>query len=717
MIEPGRVAVPAPTAPVSLSGLGGTETTTMVLLPRADGLPDIGWVGLSLAATDVRSLTIPASVETTAWNSWLIGSPVSVLPEHARGYLGRPALLGHRVGPEGPGSDWSTAFGPGSVGCADDSLVVEATDEAAGLGLRFEAEAVPGGGLRLRHLLTNAGAGPYVVDALDVVIPVPTGAGEILDFTGRWGRERQPQRRALADGQWVREHRRGMRILDGTGLIVVGTPGFGYGDGEVLGVHLAWSGNHRYAVEQLSSGVAVVRAGELLHPGELVLAEGETYAMPWVHVTASACGLDGLADATHQYVRSLAAHPSPPAPVMFNPWEAVYLDQDIDTLTALVDISARLGAERFVLDDGWFVGRTSLDDGLGDWTPDPAVWPDGLAPLVDRVHGKGMEFGLWWEPEAVNPTSAVYRAHPDWILRTGDRSPVLERNCYLLDLSREDVRAHLLDAFDRLVAAHRIDFVKWDHNRDQIDCGGSRDSGRPASRRQTLAFRELLDELARRHPAVSWESCASGGGRIDLDVLARVQSAWTSDATDPLSRQPIQHWTAQLAPLEYLGAHVTAPVSHQTGRTSTLDLRAATAFFGQFGIQWDLTKVPTHELDRLACWIDLYKRHRALLHTGRLTRVELPDGLLAHGVVSRDRSEALFSYAQIDEIVPVPPRLRIPGLDPDRSYRASLVAPPHPSVTWEVAGIQASGAALGALGLPGPARAPQSAALVHLRAA
>ncbi|MFE7393679.1 alpha-galactosidase [Streptomyces sp. NPDC057582] len=716
MIEPGRVAVPAPTAPVSLSGLGGTETTTMVLLPRADGLPDIGWMGLSLAATDVRSLTIPASVETTAWNSWLIGSPVSVLPEHARGYLGRPALLGHRVGPEGPGSDWSTAFGPGAVLCDDGSLVVQATDEAAGLELRFEAEAVPGGGLRLRHLLTNAGAGPYVVDTLDVVIPVPTGAGEILDFTGRWARERQPQRRALADGQWVREHRRGMRILDGTGLIVVGTPGFGYGNGEVLGVHLAWSGNHRYTVEQLSSGTAVVRAGELLHPGEVVLAEGETYAMPWVHVAASARGLDGLADATHQYVRSLAAHPSPPAPVMFNPWEAVYLDHDLDTLTALVDISARLGAERFVLDDGWFAGRTSLDDGLGDWTPDPAVWPNGLAPLVDRVHEKGMEFGLWWEPEAVNPNSAVYRDHPDWILRTGDRTPVLERNCYLLDLSRNDVRAHLLDAFDRLVAAHRIDFVKWDHNRDQIDGGDSHGSGRPASRRQTLAFRELLDELARRHPGISWESCASGGGRIDLDVLERVQSTWASDVTDPLSRQPIQHWTAQLAPLEYLGAHVAAPVSHQTGRTSTLDLRAATAFFGQFGVQWDLTKVPAHDLDRLARWIDLYKQHRTLLHTGRLTRVELPDGLLAHGVVARDRSEALFSYAQLDEIVPVPPRLRIPGLDPHRTYHASLITPTDPSVTWEVTGIQASGAALGTLGLPGPARAPQSAALVHLRA-
>ncbi|MEO3847530.1 alpha-galactosidase [Streptomyces sp. B8F3] len=714
MIEPGRVAVPVPTAPVSLSGPGGSESTTMVLLPRTDGLPDFGWMGPSLASGDVRSLTIPASVETTAWNSWLIGSPVTVFPEHARGYLGRPALLGHRIGPEGPGSDWSTAFGACTVWCDDGSLVVQASDESAGLELRFEAEAVAGGGLRLRHLLTNAGTGPYVVDALDVVIPMPPGAGEILDFTGRWARERQPQRRALADGQWVREHRRGMRSLDGTGLVVVGTPGFGYGTGEVLGVHLVWSGNHRYAVERLSSGAAVVRAGELLHPGELVLAEGETYTMPWVHVAASARGLDGLADATHQYVRSLAAHPPSPAPVMFNPWEAVYLDHDLDKLTALVDISAGLGAERFVLDDGWFAGRESLDDGLGDWTPDPVVWPDGLALLADRVHEKGMEFGLWWEPEAVNPNSAVYRDHPDWILRTGDRLPVLERNCYLLDLGRDDVRTHLVDVFDSLAAAHRIDFVKWDHNRDQIDGGHSRGSGRPAARRQTLAFRELLDELARRHPGISWETCASGGGRIDLDVLERVHSAWASDVTDPLSRQQIQHWTAQLAPLEYLGAHIAAPVSHQTGRTSSLDLRAATAFFGQFGVQWDLTKVPAHELDRLASWTSLYKRHRALLHTGRLTRVELPDGLLAHGVVAQDRSEALFSYAQLDEVVPVPPRLRIPGLDPDRTYRASLVSPTDPSVTWKVTDIQAGGAALGALGLPGPARAPQSAALVHL---
>ncbi|WP_326673803.1 alpha-galactosidase [Streptomyces sp. NBC_01257] len=716
MIEPGRVAEPAPTTPVSVSGRDGAETTTMVLLPRADGLPDIGWMGRPLPAADIRALTAPASIETTSWNAWLIGAPVSLLPEHARGYLGRPALLGHRIGPEGPGSDWSTAFGPGSVRCTDGSLTVEATDRAAGLALRFEAEAVTGGGLRLRHLLTNTGSGPYVVDALDVVLPLPTGAGEILDFTGRWARERQPQRRALADGQWVREHRRGMRALDGTGLVVVGTPGFGYGHGEVLGVHLAWSGNHRYAVEQLSSGTAVVRAGELLHPGELVLAEGETYETPWVHANASAQGLDGLADATHQYVRSLPAHPSTPAPVMFNPWEAVYLDHDVDTLTTLVDTSAKLGAERFVLDDGWFANRTSLARGLGDWFADPAVWPEGLAPLVDRVHDKGMEFGLWWEPEAVNPDSAVYRDHPDWILRTGDRSPVLERECYLLDLCRDEVRTHLLDAFDHLAAAHRIDFVKWDHNRDLIDGGDSRGSGRAASRRQTLAFRGLLGELARRHPGIAWESCASGGGRIDLDVLERVQSTWVSDVTDPLSRQSIQHWTAQLAPLEYLGAHVTAPVSHQTGRPGTLDLRAGTAFFGQLGVQWDLTKVPARELDRLARWIELYKEHRALLHTGRLTRVELPDGLLAQGVVARDRSEAVFSYAQLDEIVPVPPRLRIPGLDPDRTYRASLVAPEDPQVTWNVQGIHASGAALGTLGLPGPERAPQSAALVHLRA-
>jgi alpha-galactosidase len=201
-----------------------------------------------------------------------------------------------------------------------------------------------------------------------------------------------------------------------------------------------------------------------------------------------------------------------------------------------------------------------------------------------------------------------------------------------------------------------------------------------------------------------------------LDVLERVQSVWTSDCTDPLSRQPIQHWTAQLAPLEYLGAHVTAAVNHQTHRATTLDLRAATAFFGQFGIQWDLTKVAPADHERLGCWTDLYKRHRALLHTGRLTRVELGQGMLAHGVVAHDRSEAIFSYAQLDEIVPVPPRLRVPGLDPARTYRAALVSPADPTVAWPVTGIEASGATLAALGLPGPQRAPQSAAMVHLLA-
>lgn len=717
-------------------GLGTGERTALWLLPRPGALPRLVRVGVHdplVTSADVRGLHQDREV-VTSWGAWHHGSPVSLLPEHSDGWLGRPALLGFRAGAQG-GTDWSPSLVPAdaapAVSTQQGRQVITAHDVEAGLQLDTELEPLPGGAIRLRHTLTNLGPRPYHVESLEVVLPVPDDHLELLDFTGRWAMEWVPQRHRITDGSWVREHRRGMRALDAARCVVTGSAGFGYDSGEVLSVHLAWSGNHRYSLERLSSGQAVLRAGELLHPGETVLARGQSYSTPWVHVSASREGLDGLAAAAHTYLREAGDSPARPLPVMLNVWEAAYFDHDEAQLTVLADLAADVGVERFVIDDGWFDGRDDATRGLGDWVPDPRKWPEGLRPFAQHVHARGMQFGLWWEPEAVNPDSQLFRAHPDWILATGNRLPHLERDSYVLDLSRREVRDHLLAGLDVMLGEGYVDFVKWDFNRDLIDGGSGLHDGSASASRQTHAFYALLDEARLRYPAVEWESCASGGGRTDLEVMSRVQSAWPSDNTDPISRQLVQHWSSQLLPLELLGAHIATRTSHQTGRSTSFDLRAATAMFGQLGIQLDLRSCPQAELDHLAAWIRLYKEHRALLHSGRFFRVDLGPHLLVHGVRAADQSEAVVSYAQLGDRVGVPPRLRITGLDRARTYRVRRVLPDVSSdsgwaapglgprggaAQWEVDGCVVSGAALASIGLPGPERAPESACIIHLSA-
>jgi len=642
-----------------------------------------------------------------------------MLPEVAHFWFGRPGLSGHRSDRE-PGA-WSTWFVPTALAADQRGATIDAVDEQAGLALRTEVEAVDGGLLRLRHALTNTGSSVYVVDHLDVVLPLPDRVTEALDFTGRHTAERTPQRRTVTDGLWLRENRRGKTGFDAATVLIGGTPGFGFSDGEVWGVHVAWSGNHVHRLERvplhkkapttLSTG-----GGELLLPGEITLSVGETYATPWVYVGAARDGLDGLAARFHGFLRSTPAHPTSTRPVTLNVWEAVYFDHDLATLKRLADLAAHVGVERYVLDDGWFGGRRHDQAGLGDWTVSADVWPQGLGPIVDHVHCLGMQFGLWFEPEMVNPDSDLYRAHPDWILATGGRVPPEERHQQMLDLTQPSAYAHVLDQMTAVLTEYAIDYVKWDHNRDAVDGGSATAAGRPAIHSHTAAFYRLLDELRSRFPRVEWESCASGGGRIDLEVLTRAERVWTSDQNDALARQTIQRWTAQLVPPEYLGAHVSSPLSHQTHRQLPLDFRAGTALFGHLGIEWNLTTASEEDLAVLAGWAEVYKTHRELLHAGRTVRLDSTvEDAWVHGVVAHDASSAVMAYVQLDELPHEPPALRVPGLDRSRRYTISRIDP----ATWPPYDVPTkapvAGAALADVGLPGPPSAPHSVVVIHLQ--
>lgn len=647
-----------------------------------------------------------------------------LVPGPADGYRGRPGLSGFRRGSSiAPLFTLTSLDHAAADGDVPARLDVVCDDVLAGLRVHSELLLDRHGTLRIRHTVINTGEDDFEVSGLAVVLPVPPVAQEIADFTGKWSGERAEQRLPVNQGAWTRENRRGRTAADAAYVTMVGTPGFRHRDGRVWAAHLAWSGDGVTWVEAQPDGTRAIGAAELLEPGEITLAPGEGYATPWVYAVCSVDGTDGISRRFHRTIRDRDSHPSAPRPVVLNTWEAVYFNHDLDTLGRLAEVAADLGVERFVLDDGWFGGRRDDTTSLGDWVESADMWPDGLGPLVHRVRGLGMQFGLWVEPEMINLDSDLYRAHPDWLLADPRRLPGPSRHQYVLDVARPEVSAHLFDQLDRLVKAHRIDFLKWDHNRDPIV---PVHAGRGGVHEQTLAVYALLDRLRAANPGLEIESCASGGARVDLGILARTDRVWVSDCNDALERQSIQQGTRLLLPLELMGCHVGPPTSHTTSRTHDLSFRAATALFGHFGIEWDIASATEDDRAGLAAVIALYKRVRSLLHSGDLVTVDHPDpAALVHGVVATDRSLALFCYVQrtmsrFESPLPA----TIPGLDPNRTYLVERLAPtggPHlreraPAPWVRAEPFRSTGAALGAVGLAVPILEPEQALLLEFTA-
>ncbi|MEY9895208.1 alpha-galactosidase [Catenulispora sp. MAP5-51] len=641
----------------------------------------------------------------------------TVVPGQADGWQGRPGISGHRDG------TWPYLhLAVDSVVTVSNAVQIRASDQDAAIAVTIEIAMEPSGVVRMRTEVRNDGDGVFTLDAASCQLPVGDQAIEVLDFTGRWAAERSPQRGPLNHGFTLRESRRGKTGHDATGLLIAGTNGFGFGTGQVWAVHTGWSGDHAHWLEKLPEAAPVLAGGELLGPGEIRLSSGQAYQSPWVYFAWSDTGLDGLATRLHEHLRARPDHPRTPRPVICNTWEAVYFDHDLGKLTELAERAARIGVEMFVLDDGWFTGRRDDTAGLGDWTVDAKVWPDGLHPLVKKVRELGMAVGLWVEPEMVNPDSDLARAHPDWILAAPGRLPRLQRNQLVLDVAHPEAHAYLLKHLDRLVGEYDLDYLKWDHNRDLLEAVHD---GHAGVHDQTEAVYRLLDELRERHPHLEIESCSGGGARIDYGILARTDRVWTSDTNDALQRQAIQRWTGLLLPPELMGSHVGADRAHITGRVADLPFRLATALFAHAGIEWDITTCTEEELHALTTWIDAYKRLRPLIHTGRRVNADRPDpASWLHGVVAQDRSHGVFTYAQLEVGVdPAPPRLHLPGLDPDTVYTVTPcpeIALPHPELArrapWLAQPVRLSGSALAAVGLTAPFLDPAQAVVFEVTA-
>ncbi|MTB71394.1 alpha-galactosidase [Arsenicicoccus sp. MKL-02] len=715
-----------------------TSGGVSVLVDLSDArLPSIAHWGAALPDLDESEAAtlVRATTYGRGGNDVDVPVRVAVLPEHHAGWTGRPGISGCRD----DGSGWSPRFTVTAAETRTDAaadaaaygtlctlgagtLHVTAADDEARLGLTLEIELLPTGLVRTRATVTNDGDTDYALDELALVLPVPNHANEIHDLAGHWGTERAPQRKEFTVGQHLREGRKGRTGADAAYVLSTGARGFGFRQGEVWGVHTAWSGNHRHWAERLFNGRTVIGGSELLLPGEGRLSPGESSCSPWVF-GAYGDGLDAQAARFHGWLRSRPTHPQTPRKVTLNVWEAVYFDHDLARLVDLADRAAALGVERFVLDDGWFGARRDDHAGLGDWVVSPDMWPDGLGPLVDHVTALGMEFGLWFEPEMVNLDSDVARAHPEWIMATGNRIPVESRHQQVLNLGIPGAYAHVRDQMVAVLEAYDIGYLKWDHNRDLVDAGTA-PTGRAGVHEQTLATYRLMAELKERFPGLEIESCSSGGARVDLAVLEHTDRVWTSDCIDPLERQSMHRWTQQLIPPELMGSHVASGASHTTGRSHSLHFRAGTAVWGHLGIEWDLARASEAELAELGDWVAFYRRHRDLLHTGAVVRLDdvLPE-LHVHGVVSPDRDEALFAVVCTGRAIVDPVgRMRLGGLDPARRYRVRDVTPsrpphgmPQPPAWWpDAEGVLLRGRSLQAVGVETPALSPDELVILHL---
>ncbi|MGO4807577.1 alpha-galactosidase [Arthrobacter sp. 2MCAF15] len=657
---------------------------------------------------------------------------LGLIPQASSGWRGRPGLRGHRNG-----QAFSARLRVVAVERTEGeqcSAVITQADPDAGVTVRTEIRINHGGLLQLRHRLENDGAERYSLDELAAVLPLGRAATEILDLTGRWCRESHPQRLPLRQGTWVRSGRHGRTGHDASLLLAAGTPGFGNRHGQVWAVHLGWSGNHESFVDATADGRTVMGASELLGSGEISLAPNASYETPWLFAAYSAAGLDGISDAFYSWFRGRPHHPGmrtgKARPVVLNVWEAVYFDHRMPVLLELAASAARLGVERYVLDDGWFRGRRNDRAGLGDWYVDEELWPGGLSPLIDAVTGHGMEFGLWVEPEMVNEDSDLARAHPDWIAGPapatgGGRLPMQWRHQQVLDLVNPEAWQYIFDRLDALLSENRISYLKWDQNRDLTEMGHD---GRSSVHAQTQAVYRLLDELRLAHPDVEIESCSSGGARVDLGILERTDRVWGSDCNDALERQTIQRWTGVVVPPELVGSHIGPTTSHTTARTHDLSFRAITAMFGHFGLEWDVRHLTDSERTELAGAIALFKQYRPLLHSGRMVRADEPDpALRLHGVVSHDGGEALYALVSVaTSFAEVPGRICLPGLLPEATYRVDAVYPAAGDKraflqavppAWLSGGIEATGRFLAESGLPMPILNPEHGQLLSVRRA
>ncbi len=688
------------------------DQISLVFSDGGAGAPQVAYLGPRLSQSeDLSAITAAAQFGLHEAQPNVRVAP-SLFPQVGTGFLGSPAALIRR-------GDRAvvTAFELTDISIGQARAGFQFEDKHNGLSLSIEWRIASGDVVVTRASLTNKGSDRLAIDHLaSLSLPLPDWAIVQSRFSGRWSHEMGVARAPIAQGETRSHSRGGKQGFGGGNWLMVGSANADADTGKMIAAHLLWSGDYQSVVERDADGAAMLQLGVRLDAGEIILGAGESYHTPDACFAFSNAGRNGLRRAFHTFARADILPAMGPRKVHINSWDALGFDLDEARLMAFAQTAAQIGIERFVVDDGWFSGRSNDRTSLGDWSTDRARFPRGLNPLIAHVEKLGMDFGLWVEPEMVSADSDLYRAHPDWCLNLPMRAQPEQRQQLVLDLTQPEVCEYLFSAIDRLLGDHAVAYLKWDHNRDLFPAANANG---PVGHAQTIALYALLDHVRAAHPHVEIESCSSGGGRVDYAIMERCHRFWASDNNHPVDRLRINNAWSQFFPLEVIGTHVGPPTNPITGRSAPIDFRAKVAMFGHMGVEADPTDIDQTDRETLAAIIALYKDWRGVLHTGLCEELscDTPD-IWAMVVRSPARSIALVAQTQFAAAFHAQ-RIYLPGFEAAARYRVTLPAPWPNKARWYLndanawrSGLVMSGQALAFSGLAIPLTHPDTAWLI-----
>lgn len=501
-------------------------------------------------------------------------------------------------------------------------------------------------------------------------LDIAKGNYDLIYFSGGWGREREFCRCEIQQGAKIDiSNARGGSGHTLNPFIMVSEHNADEDKGNVYGFSLIYSGNHSSMIECDQYGNIRVQQGINPFMFKWTLEKGESFVTPQCVMCYSENGIGGLSRELNDVYRTNLCRSKwadKDRPILINNWEATYFDFDEDKLLSIAKRAKEAGVELFVLDDGWFGTRNDDFSGLGDWTVNYDKLPSGIDGLAKKINDIGLKFGLWFEPEMVNPDSDLYRAHPDWAISVPNRISSLSRNQLILDLSRDDVCDYIITAVSDVLKSANIEYVKWDMNRPMTDMPYE-----GYNHKYTLGFYKIMDAITGAFPNILFEGCSGGGGRFDAGVLAYMPQIWTSDNSDAAARLKIQYATSMGYPVSAISAHVTAVPNHQNGRITSLKMRADTAYAGVFGYELDITKMSDTELAEIKKQVETDKKLRTLMRTGDFYRILSPyeTNYCSWEMVSKDKKEVFFYSAKIFSVANSHDiRIKLKGLDAEAKY-------------------------------------------------
>ena len=501
---------------------------------------------------------------------------------------------------------------------------------------------------------------------------------DLIHLDGCWGRERTVNRREIVHGNQNVESRAGASSAYHNPFIAVCDKETTENSGDAYGFNLVYSGNFTAGVEMDPYGCGRAYIGINPHRFEFVLENGDSFQSPEAVLVYSADGLSGMSQIYHKLYRTRLCrgkYRDIDRFVLINNWEATYFDFDEDKIVKIAEKASKLGVDTMVLDDGWFAGRDDeTAGGLGDWLENKKRLPNGLNKLSERINALGMHFGLWFEPEMVNPVSNLFEAHPEWILHINGRKQSPSRYQYTLDLTNKEVCDYIIGAVSRVLKSANIEYVKWDMNRYMSEVGSEflpKEKQGEVMHRYILGLYYILETLTSEFPNILFESCSSGGGRFDPGMLHYMPQTWTSDTTDALERIKIQYGTSFAYPYSAMGAHVSACPNHQLGRTTPFEMRCNVALPGQFGFELDLNKCTDKEIETARKAVKEYKELRKVFHRGTCYRLRSPftTDFSVLEFVSEDKNTVILCvYSKIPTVLAVDEYVKLYGLDANATY-------------------------------------------------